>query len=430
MRLLVTGAGFAAMLVFTGAASSATSYSDAIGDANTPADISTIEVSESDGRVAISVEVANFRALPSNSSLTLWLDSDANPGTGNSDGREALVRYDANGTIALQAWSGTRLVERAPTGISATFDDQRLSLSAPGSTLGITGPFGLLVVSSRGQPAGNGQFMSADLAPDSGLMTYSGSGVGTFRDGTGDHESAPDIGGIAVSDAADGWVGIAIDIPNADALPRAPLVGVSVDADDDARTGEGGADLAVTALGMDVVADRWHERAKSWVPADGARVRVTGSGDTVTVGIHTSELGASARFGFAVLAAGVAGASFTGVDVAPDGAARYRYAFQSRPRVKLVASTVRTSPARPRPGSRLTVSARVTRSDTGAAARSGDVTCRARIDGKRATGVGVYAGGRASCTFRVPRTGRRIAGALALRADGITTTIPFSSRLR
>jgi len=298
------------------------------------------------------------------------------------------------------------------------------------STLGIAGSFGLLVVSAREQPAGNGEFVSLDVAPDAGLMSYPGSGIGTLRDATGDHESAPDLGNVAVNDSPDGWVSVAIGIPNAAALPRAPLVGISVDADDDARTGDSGADLAITTLGDEIVADRWSERAKSWVPVDNARVRVTRSNGSVTVGVHSTELGASPRFGFAVLAAGVIGNSFTGVDVAPDGTPFYRYAFQNRPRVRIVAGRVATTPARPRPGRRLAVGARVTRSDTGAAPRSGAVTCRVAIDGKRTAGVGLYAGGRASCAFGLPRSARRVSGTIVLRADGVTTSIPFSIRPR
>jgi hypothetical protein len=417
------------MLVFTGAAS-ATAYGDAVGDANTPADISLVTASESGATVAVSVEVANFRSLPQGSSLTLWFDADANPGTGNSDGQEARVRYDASGTVGLQLWSGTRLADRSAAGISAAFEDGRLSFRASGSTLGIDGPFGLLVVSARGQPAGNGEFVASDSAPEGGMLSYAGSGVVTLADRVGDHESAPDLGSIDVTDAQDGWVTFAITIQNAGALPRQSLVGISIDADDEARTGESGADLGITALGTEIVADRWSERARNWIPDDGARVRVEASGAVVTIGVHRSELGASGRIGFAVLAAGVTGTTFTGIDVAPDGAAFYRYALQYRADVRLVAGKLTTAPARPRPGRALVVSAPVSRSDTKLPARTGYVTCRVTVDGKRVSAVGRYERGRASCSFSVRRGARRVAGTMTVRADGIASTIPFALSVR
>jgi hypothetical protein len=153
------------------------------------------------------------------------------------------------------------------------------------------------------------------------------------------------------------------------------------------------------------------------------------SGSTVTIGVHRSELGAGGRFGFAALAAGLtASDAFTGVDVTPDGTRFFRYVLQNKLDVRLVTGKLQTAPARPVRGSRLTVSATVTRSDTGAPARFGTVTCLVRIDGKRVAAIGRYAAGRASCAFSVPRKARRIAGTMTVRADGITSKVPFSLR--
>ena len=220
-------------------------------------------------------------------------------------------------------------------------------------------------------------------------------------------------------------------MPNSAVLPRAPVVGLSIDVDDDLATGDSGADLGITALGTDVVVDTWSERSRTWVPyVDDPKVRADVTGSTVTIGVHRSELGAGSRLGFAALAAGLASSEgFTGVDVTPDGARFFRYVLQNTAEVKLVVGNVQTAPARPARGARLTVSTTVSRSD-GATTRSGSVRCLANADGKRVAATGSYIGGRASCTFAVPKKAKRVSGSMTIRADGISSTVPFSFRVR
>jgi hypothetical protein len=433
MRAAVVAVAGVALLVFTGVAASASSYVDAEGDANTPADITSVAVSEAGGGVvAVSVDVANYRLLPANGSFDVWFDVDGSPGTGNAEGREARVRYRASGAIGLQLWSGTRLIDQPPTGITGSFADARFLLSVPKGTLGLAVTFGVYVVSARGQPAGNGEFVASDAAPDSGNIVFRGAEPARLTDRAGDHHSAPDISSVGVTDAEDGWVTFAVTMPNAGVLPRAPVVGLSIDADDDPATGDAGADLGITTLGTDFIADRWSERSRSWVPVvDEPRVRVSVAGDTVAIGVHRSELGAGAGFGFAALAAGLApNDAFTGVDLTPDGSRFFRYVLQNRLDVRLVAAKVAMTPARPAAGKRLTVWTTVTRSDTGVSVAAGSVTCRATIDGKRVATFARYSAGRASCAFTVPKKAKRISGSMTVRADGISTTVPFSYRLR
>ena len=432
MKAALAAAAVAAMLAFTGVAASASSYVDAEGDANTPADISSVGVADApNGAVTVTVDVANYRNLPPNGSISVWFDVDASPGTGNAEGREALVRYASTGAIGLQLWSGTRLVEQPPTGITGSFGDGRLLLTAPRATLGIVSAFGVYVVSARGQPAGTGEFVSSDAAPDSGNFVFRGPAPARYPDGTGDHHSAPDIASVRVTDTEDGWVGFAVSMSNALVLPRTPVVGLSIDADDDLATGDSGADLGVTAVGTEVIVDRWSERSQTWVPdLDEPRVRAEVEGSTVTIAVHRSELGVGRRVGFAALAAGVSASDeFTGVDVTPDGTRFFRYEFANVLDVRLVTGKVRATPAKPTRGKRLTVTTRVTRSDTGAPTRSGSVSCVVKAGGKRLAAVGRYADGRASCAFRVPKKAKRVTGTITVRADGISSRAPFSFRV-
>lgn len=433
MKVVLAAAVAAVMLVFTGVAASASSYADAEGDANTPADIASVAVSEEvSGVVAVTVDVANYRTLPRNSSFGVWFDIDADPGTGNAEGREARVLYESTGDIGLQLWSSTRLIDQSPTGITGSFSEGRLTLSVPRSTLDMPGAFGMYVVSARAQPAATRDFVASDAAPDSGNFAFQGFGRAQFSDGTGDHESAPDIASVRVTDAEDGWVSFEVSMPNSVILPRAPVVGLSIDADNDAATGDSGADLSVTALGTDFVVDRWNERSEFWEPhLDAPRVRVDVAGPVVVIGVHRSELGVGPRIGFAALAVGLtADDAFTGIDVTPDGTRFFRYQLENATQVRLVTGMVRSAPAKPARGARLTVTTKVTRSDTGAAARTGSVTCVVKVNGKRVAATGRYASGRASCTFRVPKKARRVVGSMRVRADGVSSTVPFSYRLR
>lgn len=420
-----------ALLVFTGTAASATSYADAEGDANTPADIVSVGAADGPaGAIVVTVDVSNYRTLPPNSSFSAWFDIDANPGTGNAEGREARVRYESSGAIGFELWSGTRLIDQPPTGISGSFADGRFTLSVPRGALGVAGAYGVYVVSARGQPAGAGEFVASDAAPDSG--NYRGPAPGRFSDPAGDHHSAPDIAGIRVSESDGGWVDFAISMPNAPVLPRVPVVGLSIDVDDDLATGDSGADLGITSRGSDVVVDRWSERSRSWVPEidDEPRVRAEVTGPVATLGVHRSELGAGSRFGFAVLAAGLATSTgFTGVDVTPDGTRFFRYVLETQSAVTLVASKLRSSPARPVRGSRFSVVTTVSRSD-GVPTRSGSVRCAVKAGSMRVPAIGLYVSGRVSCSFTVPKKAKRVTGSMTIRADGVTSTIPFSYRVR
>lgn len=435
MRLVLAALVVVATLVFTGVAASAARYADARDDANTPADVVSVDLADpGSGTVVVTVEVANYLTLPTGGTVAVWFDVDGDAGTGNAEGREARVRYAATGAIDLELWSGTRLIPSVPTGIAGSFADRKLTLTVPRATLRMPGRFGVYVVSSRGQRAGTGEFLASDAAPNSGNYVFPAGAAGPLRytDTENDHHSAPDLTSVQVSDDADGWVDFDITMANATELPRAPVVGISIDVDNDASTGDGGADLGITSRGTDIFADRWSERSRSWVPhLDDPRIRIAVAGDRVILGVHRSELGASTRLGFAVLAAGLTPAdAFTGVDVTPDGERFFEYSLENAAIVRLVAGKPATRPTQPVRGARLTVRVPISRSDTGTAIGSATVSCRVTVDGKRVASTGRFAGGMASCEFVVPKKAKRISGSIAVRADGISTRVPFGYRLR
>jgi len=89
--------------------------------------------------------------------------------------------------------------------------------------------------------------------------------------------------------------------------------------------------------------------------------------------------------------------------------------------VRLKTSPVVVVPDTPRAGHTFSASMRVTRRDSGAVARSGKVTCSARVGSKALARVRAgFRSGRVSCTWRLPAatSGKHVLGWLRLDALG------------
>lgn len=95
-----------------------------------------------------------------------------------------------------------------------------------------------------------------------------------------------------------------------------------------------------------------------------------------------------------------------------------------KPAVRPVISSATLIPARPVAGSRLTVSFRVRRSDTGAPLRDGRMICDPSLDGRVITHSESFAAGIAKLSFLVPgrAKGRRIRITLTIRTGDRAAT--------
>lgn len=91
--------------------------------------------------------------------------------------------------------------------------------------------------------------------------------------------------------------------------------------------------------------------------------------------------------------------------------------------------SVRIAPARPRAGSSVSATARVSAGEV--ALRPGRVTCTGSIGTARVTGAPRAAVGTATCTYRTPRSakGKSLRGAVAVTARGQRFTRRFAVRL-
>jgi hypothetical protein len=435
LRAGVAAALVVGALVYAGFALGAASFADSSGDDNAAPDVTSVAVSEAaDGMLTVALSVANHPTLPGNSWFNLWFDLDSNQQTGDA-GDEALIRYNANGVLDFYLWSGGELVERPATGITGTYAGGVLTVTAPESLFGGLTSFGFLAVSARGQELGDSELIASDYAPDVGRSAYAGPALVSFPDPRSDHDAAPDITSVRVTDAKNGWINFAISTPNYATLPVQSFLFLEIDSDSNPRTGDQGADLLVTAIAGEVQLERWSPRAEEWVEDNRpTRVTMRNAGKVVTIAVHRSELGSAPRFGFAVATVdfNVEAEEFLAIDFAPDDDSFYRYTMVNKAALVLTKTRVVATPAQPRAGKPFAVNLGVRRSDTNRGITSGAVTCRVLLAGKPLRARGSVVGGAARCSVTLPASARgaRLSGTVAVRVAGKSVSAAFSYVVR
>jgi hypothetical protein len=92
-------------------------------------------------------------------------------------------------------------------------------------------------------------------------------------------------------------------------------------------------------------------------------------------------------------------------------------------------SAVKLSPAKPKAGSTVVASVRVTKG--GSPVRPTRIACAASVGKAKTKGTPKSASGVASCLFRTPRSarGKSLTGSLSFRAGGASFTKRFATRL-
>ena len=269
----------------------------------------------------------------------------------------------------------------------------------------------------------------------------------TFPDSTGEDAQGPDIVTVRVANDDRANLTFTVNIPNRPTLTGDMIVLLSLDTDANPASGDPeslGSDYAIELDGpltgqAGVALFRWNGTEFT---ADGVAQRslvFSYANGAATIRINASELGATRRFSFGVIAvSGVVLApsgepDFTNirVDLAPDaGHGLHSYDVRTAP-PSLVVRSFRSSPARPRAGRPYTVSGTVARSDTGAVIQSGRVICRASIAGRTLRGRPAFVRGRASCSFSIPASasGKTIRGSMTVVSLGVRKVQSFSARI-
>lgn len=436
------------LLLFTGSAlglSGAASFSDVPGDDNAAPDITSVAVVDSSpSSVTLKVVAPNYPVLEQGTWFNLYFDIDANPMTGILGG-ERLVRYvneigQNTGivTASTQLFTavGNNWATLNPTHIDSAYNAGELTLTIPRTALGGADPLGVHVISGRRQPMGAAVFISSDFAPNQGCcINWAGTATAASADPTADHEAAPDITSVSVTDTKDGWIRFAITTPNYERLRgEDTLVFLQIDTDFRRSTGQVGADYALGHIDGAAYLDRWSNADRRWINRPGrVLVRTKNANNVVTIDVHRSELGDVRRFQFRVTSAVMhffTGLTF-GVDQAPDIRTTYwGYKFANKTTVRLLAGRAVARPAQPRAGARFTIGVPLKRSDTNRAITSGTVTCKVRVAGRPVQATGGIRAGRAECAFVVPQKGKAVSGSLTVRSAKVSATSRFSFRIR
>ena len=167
----------------TGVAANSTSYQDSAGENPAAPDITTLTTSNNDaGVVSFKVDIPNRPTLTQDLLLLVFVDTDANPQTGDPDslGADYVIQV-FGGEAALFRWDGADFTRRAgdPPATSLIFTYQGgVTVTMSAAELGNTKRFGFAVIAVSGiviDPAtGDLDFTNAvsDVAPASGSGLY------------------------------------------------------------------------------------------------------------------------------------------------------------------------------------------------------------------------------------------------------------------
>jgi hypothetical protein len=271
----------------------------------------------------------------------------------------------------------------------------------------------------------------------------------TFTDSTGEDAQGPDITTVVASNDDKGLLTFVINVPNRPTLTGDMLFILFVDSDANSATGDPqslGADYAIELDGplsgsAGVGLFRWNGTDFTAAGVAQTTLVFAYANGAVTIKLNASELGSTRRFGFGVFAvSGITLDPTTGepnfdnirLDLAPDsGHGFYTYEVKITP-PSLVVKSIGRKPLTPRAGKAFSVFVTFARSDGATPSTAPTATCRATVAGRalRAS-ASVVTGGRATCTWSVPRTakGKTIRGTITVQADGLKASRPFSAKV-
>jgi hypothetical protein len=317
--------------------------------------------------------------------------------------------------------------------MAGTYTAGTLTLTVPKTALDGVGSFGVLAVGLRGQDDGEGgERVAADFAPNVGNTRYTAPGPLPITDAVGDHDAAPDITKVDVSDTRAGIIRFAITTPSHQTLRPSTWVEISFDVDRRRSTGDGGVDAYVGVEGgRQAYAGRWSAAEDEFVNASGSGVRASSAGGVVTVDVPRRFLQDVAGFDFYL----VSGDSFddedNALDLAPDGDGWWKYTLANKPPLRLLAGAPKGVPARPSAGKRFTVAVPVLRSDTLRPLTAGSATCTARVSGQALSAPGRVSGGFARCTLSVPAgSSGALRGTMTVRSGRASVATRFTFAVR
>lgn len=164
-------------------------FLDSTGENPAAPDITSIVVSNDDaGLITFQVNISNRPSLTADMEIDLFLDTDANPATGDpqSFGAEYLIQL-AQGSGGLFKWNGTDYSSSSTqSSLVSSYAAGGATIKVSASDLGGTHAFNFLAIAASGVTTdanGDSDYSNAafDLAPDIGHGTFAYQVLTTLR---------------------------------------------------------------------------------------------------------------------------------------------------------------------------------------------------------------------------------------------------------
>jgi hypothetical protein len=293
-------------------------------------------------------------------------------------------------------------------------------------------------------------FVAGATSAAAGAPSAAATGGATFSDPAGDTTTAPDITAVSVSNDDQGLVTFRATIANRTALGVDDVIAIGIGTNDpDPIVGKRDDSMNfILGLGADgAFLLRWDGESMAEVDPQPGSVTGSFTGGVAAMTVRQEDLGPGfpdnsvpISFDFFVLGILFSGFDVAAQDDAPDGT---NWSFKlSEPLRSIVTSFGAAKSVKA--GNSLVALLGVAHGDTGAAVRSGKVSCKARLGTKPLKGVGKFvavtltASGRrvqspnARCTWKIPKSGKNktVKGSITVTESGLTVTRSFSAKVR
>jgi hypothetical protein len=252
------------------------------------------------------------------------------------------------------------------------------------------------------------------------FTAYSGvSSASSFHDYIEDTRGPDICAENRVANDNEGMVTFGLHIHNRSGFAPTDAYGVFLDTDLNPATGGGGADYRVRLTSEATILGKWDGthwapqatlEPATWLPTFGPIFRV-----------KAADLGGTQGFSFLFFST-----DGTNVDYAPN---RGMWSYQFAPLELHVRGMALD---RARAGRAFSARMAVLRGDLDAPLAEGEIACAAKVGTRALTGTGRFAGGRAVCTWRLPRStrGKRLSGSVAVTFQGVEAKRSYATVVR
>lgn len=266
--------------------------------------------------------------------------------------------------------------------------------------------------------------------------TVANANPATFTDTSNDAGTAPDIRTVVVSNDAGGKYTFRINVGQL-TLPSNVLILILMDTDQNAATGNAGADYVFACDESDgsFALLKWNGTTFAAVPS--STFSVTDDSTGVTASFNKSDIGNSSAMNFVVASVEGGQVAPGHTDLAPDSGV-WNYAQGAAAALTLTASSAR-APRTVKAGKTFIVVMLAARSDTGEYVNDeigGATSCKATVAGKpvKLLGAGFVEATSpelAGCQFRAPKNAKRktIRGSITVTFQDVSVTKTFSVRV-